>query len=210
MIKSIFKLLLVLTSISAAIFSYPYLPENVPMHWNIEGKVDSYEPKERAVWFMPVMITLMWILFMVLPKIDPKREKYKLFVPEWEILQVVLLGFFVYLQMLIIFTSVNPEFDFVSLMFVGMGTMFFVMGNFLPKIKQNYFLGIKVPWTLTSEDNWNKTHRFGGWCFVFAGLILIIQGIFKVFFPVLVFWVIMAAAFLPIAYSYWIFRKTGK
>jgi uncharacterized membrane protein len=210
MLKKFFKFFLVLASIAAAIFSYPYLPENVPMHWNIEGQVDNFEPKERAVWFMPVMVTVMWLLFMILPKIDPKREKYKLFLPEWEVVQIALLSFFVYLQMLTIYVSINPSFDFVSSMFVGMGTMFFALGNFMPKIKQNYFLGIKLPWTLADENNWNKTHRFGGWCFVIAGLFLIVQGIFKIFLPVWVFGVIMAMTFLPIVYSYWISRTAEK
>jgi uncharacterized membrane protein len=201
---------LILVSLTTAVLSYPYLPENVPMHWNINGQVDNYEPKERAVFFMPSLVIVMWVLFWVLPKIDPKKDKYKLFLPEWLSLQTIFLGFFVYLQLLTIYTSINPKFDFMSLMFVGMGLMFFAIGNFLPKIRQNYFLGIKIPWTLTNENNWNKTHRFGGWCFMLSGMMLIVQGMLKIFFPALVFWVLMVMMFLPIVYSYSIFLKTGK
>ncbi len=95
----------------------------------------------------------------------------------------------------------------MPLMFIGLGSLFILLGNYLSKIRQNYFIGIKTPWTIENEENWNKTHRFASWCFVIVGIITLIEAYFVWYAPVIIFGGIMVAAFLPIIYSFLIFKK---
>ena len=92
-------------------------------------------------------------------------------------------------------------------MFVGLGVLFILLGNYLSKIRQNYFIGIRVPWTLASEENWNKTHRFASWCFVATGIIILVEAFLIWYAPVLIFTSIMLSALLPIVYSLLLFKK---
>jgi uncharacterized membrane protein len=201
------NILFILGLFISAFLLLPQLPEKLPMHWNVSGEIDSYWPKNQAVWFIPFMSIIMFILFQVLPSVDPKKNKYSLFKREWEIIQTGLIGFFTYLQFVILYISLNPAVQLLPLMFIGLGSLFVLMGNYLSKIRQNYFLGIKVPWTLASEDNWNKTHRFASWCFVIIGIVTIAESYFIWYTPVVVFGGIMMAAFLPIVYSFLIYKK---
>jgi uncharacterized membrane protein len=208
----ILNLILLLTAFVMPLMVYPKLPEMIPMHWNIKGEVDSYQAKQTAVWMLPGIVLLMWGLFQVLPKLDPKREKYKQFWPEWQTLQTLLLGLFVYLDGVTLYIALNPGKEMTPLMFAGMGIMFAVMGNLLPKIRQNFFVGIKLPWTLADEENWNKTHRLGGWCFVAVGIMFLVQAIKAIFVPELLFAVMLLTIIIPVGYSGWLYKqkKSGK
>jgi uncharacterized membrane protein len=186
---------------------YSYLPQQIPMHWNIQGQVDSYMPKNIGVWVTPLMTLFIWILFQVLPNFDPKKNKYKFFQKEWQILQTAFVGFFTYIHTVVLYISINPKIDMMPFMFTGLGILFILLGNYLSKIRQNYFIGIKVPWTLSNEDNWNKTHRFASWCFVGAGIITLFGTMLPRSSAIIIFISIMMAAFLPIIYSFLLFKK---
>ncbi len=186
---------------------YQYLPAQLPMHWNIMGQVDNYMPKNQAVLLMPTMTLFIWILFLVLPNFDPKKDKYKLFQKEWQIIQTTFIGFFFYLHFLIFYISTNSKVQMLPFMFIGLGTFFILLGNYLSKIRQNYFIGVKTPWSLSSEDNWNKTHRYASWCFVIAGIVTLIEATFVWHAPVVIFGSIMLASILPMVYSFLLFKK---
>jgi len=189
------------------IFLYPQLPDQIPMHWNVMGQIDGYMSKPIGVWFMPVLTILMYISFQIFPNFDPKKNKYKLFKHEWEIMQMAMVGFFTYMQCIILYLTLHPTVSIMPLMFIGLGTLFILMGNYMSKIRQNYFIGVKVPWTLSSEDNWNKTHRFASWCFVIAGIFTLAEAFFVWQAPVIIFGSIMLAAFLPMIYSFLLYKK---
>lgn len=185
----------------------PVLPEMLPTHWNIRGQIDSYMPKGVAIWMMPAIALLSFLGFYFLPMIDPKKEKYKLFKNEWAIIKTALIGFFAYMQFLTFYIAINPGTNMMPLMFMGLGVLFILLGNYLSKIRQNYFIGFKLPWTLASEDNWNKTHRFASWCYVIAGIITLIEAYFIWYAPVVVFASLILASILPAVYSFLLFKK---
>lgn len=203
----IINAILILSTLIVGALLYPQLPEQMPMHWNALGKIDGYMPKNMALLFMPVLMIVMYISFRIFPDFDPKKEKYKLFAREWNIMQTALIGFFTYMHFMIIYLTLNPGVSMMPLMFIGLGTLFILMGNYMSKIRQNYFIGIKVPWTLSSEDNWNKTHRFASWCFVGAGILTLIEAYFIWYAPAVIFGSIILAAFLPIVYSFLLYKK---
>jgi uncharacterized membrane protein len=202
------NLLIVLVIFASSVFLYSRLPEVIPIHWNFRGEIDNYMPKNIAVWLMPALTTLMLIGFKFLPAFDPKKSKYKLFKKEWEIIQTALIGFFAYLQFIIFYISLNPTVVMMPLMFIGLGALFVLVGNYLSKIRQNYFIGIKVPWTLANEDNWNKTHRFASWCFVIAGILTLAEAFFVWQAPMVIFGSFMLVLFLPIIYSFLLYKKS--
>lgn len=202
-----FNLFLIFLIYVVSIFLYPRLPEQMPTHWNISGEIDSYMAKGIAIILFPSLSLFVFILFQVLPHLDPKKDKYRLFDKEWEIIQTGIIGFFSYLNVITLYVSLNPGTDILPLLFIGIGSLFVLIGNYLSKIRQNYFIGIKVPWTLSSEENWNKTHRFASWSFVIMGIVTIAEAYFLWFAPVVIFGGFFIAAGLPIVYSFLLFKK---
>lgn len=198
---------MVLFSAVASLVASPWLPERMPSHWNFQGQIDGYMNKPLGVWLFTILLAGMWVLFGVLPQWDPKKDKYRLFEKEWRIIQAGIMGFFVYLQMAVFYVVLNPGTELLPIMFVGLGGLFVLIGNYLSKVRQNYFIGIKVPWTLNDEDNWNKTHRYASWCFVLAGVATLAEALFFWYAPAVIFGSIMLAAGLPIVYSFLLYKK---
>jgi len=203
----IFQIILIVIQFAASFYFYPTLPESMPTHWNVYGNIDSYMPKQYAVWMFPLLGLLMLILFKIVPSFDPNKKKYQHFVTEWQILQTIFIAFFTYMQGITFYVAHNPSLIIMRPMFIGLGILFILLGNYLSKIRQNYFIGIKVPWTLASEDNWNKTHRFASWTFVIAGIIVFIEAFFIWEATPIVFGSLMLGSFLPVLFSYLLFKK---
>lgn len=204
---NLLNLLLVVASFSASFLYFSYLPDQVPMHWNITGKIDSYMPKSLAAFVMPGLTLLVFVVYQILPYLDPKKNNYKHFNKEWQTIQTAIVGFLTYMQFLVFYISTHPDTSLLPFMFVGLGTLFIIVGNNLSKIKQNYFIGIRVPWTLASEENWNKTHRFARSCFIASGVIILIEALFIWQAAVVVFGSIILAVILPSVYSLLLFKK---
>jgi uncharacterized membrane protein len=203
----LFQIILIAAQFAASLYFYPSLPSVMPTHWNVYGNIDSYMPKQYAVWMMPLLVLFMFISFKIAPSFDPKKNKYQLFSTEWQILQTVFIIFFAYMQGITFYAAYNPSLIIMKPMFIGLGTLFILLGNYLSKIRQNYFIGIKVPWTLESEDNWNKTHRFASWTFVIAGIIVLVEAFFIWQAAPIVFGSLMLGSFLPVLYSYLLFKN---
>jgi uncharacterized membrane protein len=199
--------ILIIAAFIGSVVLAPSLPAEIPVHWNIRGQIDSYWPKNIAIWLIPSLTFIIWVLFQVLPHLDPKKDKYKLFKKEWQIIQTALIAFFTYLQFAIFYVAKNLTVSFLPFMFAGLGVLFILTGNYLSKIRQNYFIGMKLPWTLSSEENWNKTHRFGSWCFVVAGIVILIEAFTIRYAPVVILGSIILTAVLPGIYSYLLFAK---
>lgn len=182
------------------------LPDRVPMHWNIAGEADGFGNKTQGLWTIPIMSIGILLLFWVLPMLDPKKDKYKQFQESWEELQTYFMIFMVYTYTIALYAAV-AKIDVGAWVMGGIGLLFVLLGNLLGKIRQNYFVGIKVPWTLNNEEVWNKTHRVGGWCFVIAGIMMIINA-WAQFMIGWVFGVAMGICLVvPIVYSYVIYKR---
>lgn len=206
-VMQVLKYVFVLLMLVAGILVYERLPEIIPTHWNFAGEADGFGPKATFVWLFPGIAIAMLILFWVLPKIDPKKDKYKKFAEVWEIMQAVIVGYFAYMYFVSMYAAMVAEVNVSAFVLVGVGVLFLIMGNYMGKVRQNYFVGIKTPWTIENEDVWNKTHRLGGWCFVIAALIFILQGLTG-FISIWLFGLaIVIAALVPIIYSYVIFPR---
>jgi len=194
-------------SIAATAILYPRLPESIPMHWNMHGVIDSYGAKPQA--FMMPIISLILIPFLVfIPKIDPKKESYKSFQNYYDILIFAMSLFFLVIQAMILRASFYPaEFQMNNLMPAIIGALFTVIGFLMPKFTHNYFVGIRVPWTLSSPENWEKTHKFAGPVWITGGIITILSGfLFGDYAFFISMAVILVIALVPIIYSYRLFK----
>lgn len=166
----------VLAFISPVMFlaAYSYLPETMPIHWNAKGQVDNYGSKAMAafLFFLPILLALM---FQFLPKIDPKKQNYVKFQKYYDIFAIFMTAFFVVVNGVMLTETLKPGTLSIGLVIsIGVSLMLIVLGNMMGKIKHNYFMGIKTPWTLADPDVWNKTHRVGGIMWVVIGILALI------------------------------------
>jgi uncharacterized membrane protein len=174
------------------------VPDKLPTHINMQGQIDGFGPK-----YFHVLISVgLYILMLILPLIDPRRKNYTIFEDTYFKLRFILVLLYGMISLLFTINSMYHNFKIDMLMPLFIFMLITVIGNYLGNIRQNYFVGIKVPWTLNNEENWNKTHRMAGKLWVAGGLACIVSLlIFKNYGYInLVILVIMVLA--PIVYSY--------
>ena len=193
------------------IIAYPYLPDKIITHWNIQGQPDDYMNKFLGTFLFPAVSLAVYLLMLAVPLIDPKRENYARFKKGYRLIRRGLILFFSGLYIISLIYNLGFEVDIGRLVTAGVGILFLIIGNYMPQIRHNYFVGIKVPWTLASEEVWIKTHRLAGKIYVLSGVILILI----VFLPaVLRFWILMTVVIggnaVSVVYSYYLYKKIEK
>ena len=207
--KLIISSAIILLPILVGLILWNALPESLTTHWGADGNADGWSSKAFAVFVLPFLILISHWICVLVTAADPKNKnqnKKAIGIVFW-ICPIISL----FVNGIVYGTAFGMEFSMELFMPALFGLMFIVLGNYLPKFKQNYTLGIKVPWTLANEENWNKTHRLGGKLWVIGGLILIAS----IFFPedIMVTTLVVVIAILaivPIVYSYCLYRKQMK
>ena len=201
--KLIITSIITLIPIIIGIILWDKMPEQVPVHWNINGEVDGFATKTQAVFVMPlVLVAAHWICVLG-TNLDPKKQNIsdKVFTLVLWIIPVLslLCNSFVYA------TALGHNVNVEVIMPLFMGALFVVIGNYLPKCKQSYTLGIKLPWTLNDEENWNKTHRLAGFLWVICGVMIMVTAFLGKFW--LLFVVLIPMVIIPTVYSYLLYKK---
>lgn len=211
MIKKNLKMLIItsvviLLPIVAGIILWDKLPEKVPIHFNAQGVVDGWSGKGTAVFVMPLfMIAIHWICMFV-TSLDPKsknitEKNMNLVLWITPVISVLTSG-------LVYSFALGHEININTVMPIFFGILFIVIGNYMPKCKQNYSIGIKIPWTLESEENWNYTHRLAGKTWVFGGLSIIALSFLKTVWIFMAITIIMVL--IPVIGSYLFHKKENK
>ena len=208
MIKKNWKQLLItsiiiLLPILAGLILWEQLPEKIPTHWNINGEIDGWSSKPFAVLGLPAILLAVQWLCVLGTAADPKKAAH----PQ-KVLQLVF--WICPVISVLIFTltyiaALGGQVRIEVIMPIFMGLVLAIVGNYLPKCKQNYTIGIKIPWTLNNEENWNKTHRFAGWLWTAGGIIMMLTGFFGGFWIFFVVMLLMVLA--PVLYSYILHRR---
>lgn len=194
----------------AAVF-YSFLPDRIPMNWGTDGTV-SYNDKYQ-IFFMCGMAVLLALVFDVLPHIDPRKQNYQKFGSYYDGFCIFMQLFLLAITGIVLTESLRPgTLSVPTLSMLGVGILFLFVGNIMPKIKSNFYIGVKTPWTLSSEDVWRRVHRLGGKCFFLAGIILIVCAFLpsQEFAFWLTFICIMVICLLPVVMSYIWWRKEQK
>ena len=202
--KIILTSLITLLPLPAGLILWNRLPDTIAIHFDFNGQANGWSSKPFVVFFIPLFILCMHLLCLFLTAADPKRrnigDKTMGLVCWIAPLASLLVGILTYTIALGIELNINL---FLTLV---MGLLFIVIGNYLPKCRQNYTVGIKVPWTLNDPDNWNRTHRFAGKLWIAGGVIIMFSSFLAT--P----WILMSAifvmAFVPILYSYMLYRRS--
>ena len=208
MIKKNLKVLIItsiiiLLPMLVGLILWNQLPDEIPFHWNAEGEVDGWASRPVAV-FVPsaAMLALQW-LCVVVTSTDPKKQNHPEKVVHLVLWLIPIITVFISALMYVSALGVSVRME--TLMPILLGLLFVAIGNYMPKCKQNYTIGIKIPWTLASEENWNRTHRLAGWVWVGGGIVMMLSGFFGIFWLTLVPAIIMFL--VPLTYSYILHRK---
>ncbi len=193
-------------------FAYSKLPERMAVHWNTSGKPNDYAPKQTACIVMPAIILLLLGLFEIIPRIDPLGKNIREFLNIYNQMVVILILFLSMIHAAILLWNLGFEFSISSAVLIGVGLILIYFGTVMPKMKPNWFVGIRTPWTLSNSRVWKKTHEFGGKLFIIAGIIVIAASLL---IPVQgteqIVWIVVLSAIIPsfilIIYSYLEWRK---
>lgn len=207
----VFQLLLLVLMVVAGVYFYNQLPETIAVHRNVQGIADNFEEKNLiSVFMLPLIASGVLLSMKVAPSFDPRKRKYEQFLSSYEILQTLIVAFFAYMYGIALAMNLNPNFHMLGFVLFGFGIFLMLMGNYLSKVRRNYFIGIRTPWTLENEEVWNKTQRVAGLLFFLAGFSCLINAFFRV--GVLVHFVVIIALIgvFPLLYYYFLYRKVLK
>lgn len=200
-------LLIILAMFLVSIYFYPLLPDKVPTHWNFRGEIDGYSGKLMGALLMPVINLIMYILFILLPLMDPKKENYKLFAGTYKYFRYLFHIFFLGMHVMIITAALGYKVNVTRLTIFSISLLFALMGNVMGRVKHNYFVGIKTPWTLASEEVWTKTHRLAALLWTAGGIAGMALSLFNVGSFLVLMAILLLPSLIPVIYSYFIFKK---
>ena len=205
------KKLLALTSIVIllpmiwGVIIWKQLPNQISIHFNLEGQANNFQSKPLVVFGLPLFLLLVHLFVIFMIGRDPKNRMMNekmVKVNHW-LTPIVSLSISYLIYSKALGSTTNPS-VFVSVL---LGLIFVIMGNYMPKLKVNHTVGIRLPWTLQSEDNWHKTHRLAGKLWVLGGLILLLDAGLQFAVPYVMGIVILSIVFIPVMYSYQLSRR---
>lgn len=192
-------------------FMWEQIPQTIPTHYNLAGKADVWGDKGILLWVVPLMTFFMYFLLLFVPLIDPKKRVESM-ENKYFSLRLILLSFISVISLLWVYTSASKTIGFTTGLFPVIAVFLIVLGNYLQTIKPNYFIGIRTPWTLQNENNWQHTHRLGARVYMIGGALLLfcslfggLQG-FNSYFLLSLLLILL----IPIFYSFFLFTKSQK
>jgi uncharacterized membrane protein len=204
---SLSSMALVVASFIATAVLYDRLPASVPTHWNARGVADGFTPKPWGPFLLPLTMLGVFALLFVLPRIAPRGYRMERFQGAFEILQTAILGFLLVLTLLALLAGIGAPVPMDRAIYAATGLLLVVLGNFMGKLTKNFFVGIRTPWTLASDEVWLRTHRLGGKVFVLAGLGLLVSGLVGGGTVAVFAAAVGAAVGVPVLYSYVLYRR---
>ncbi|MGI6119262.1 MAG: SdpI family protein [Desulfosporosinus sp.] len=195
--------MLIIFGFALGAYFYPSLPDRVPIHWNASGEIDGYGSKLFGAFGLPGISLAMYIMFLILPYIDPRRKNYTGFRSTYQFLKYLLILFFLGLEVMTLLIASGIMVNKPIFIQVAVSLLFILLGNVMGRFKHNYFIGIKTPWTLANEEVWRNTHRLAAPLWVFGGIINILLAFLGADFNGIAFIIIMLViTIVPAVYSY--------
>jgi uncharacterized membrane protein len=203
----ILSTILIAIAVLVGVFLYARLPDPMPSHWNAAGQVDGYMSKFWGIFLVPLMTIVLVPLFLVIPSIDPLKANIAKFrgIYNWFIVLFTVYMLFVYA--LTLSSALGYKFNMTLMLLPVVGLLFIGAGYMMGKAKRNFFIGIRTPWTLSSETVWDKTHQLGSKLFMLGGLVTILSAFLGEKGIWLMLAAMLAAALVPVIYSYILWRQ---
>jgi len=198
---------LIVISLIAGLILYARLPDPMPSHWNAAGEVDGYMSRFWGVFLMPIITIVLMGLFMVIPQIDPLKANIAKFRSVFNWFIVVFVAYMLYVYALTLLSALNIQFNMTVMLIPVVGLLFIGIGYMMGQAKRNFFIGIRTPWTLSSETVWDETHKLGSKLFMIAGTVTVITAFMSQIGIWLMIAVLLISAIVPIIYSYILWRR---
>lgn len=181
----------------------------VPIHWGADGQPDGYASKTVGLFLLPLVTAGVAALFAVIPVIEPRRANIEKSGKAYTAFWIAIVLLMASIDVVTVAAALGAELDMTLIVLAGTGIVFIVIGNYLPKVRSNYMMGIRTPWTLSSEMSWDKTHRVGGRLFVAEGIAFILVGLLRpvpeVLMAVLIGGIVVMLVFVFV-YSYRVWK----
>ena len=200
------QLMLIAAMFVLGAVSWPSAPDKVPVHWGFSGQPDRYAGKFEGLLLLPATMLFVYLLMLLLPYVDPRRANYARFRGAYLVMRASVLVFLalIYGFVLLWIGGIRVE---PSVILALVGGLLVVLGIPMHKIRPNWFVGIRTPWTLSSELSWRKTHQLGGWVLALMGLAFVVSGLVgsPVAFGVAMIFLVAGILFLFV-YSYLVWR----
>lgn len=201
---------IILLSFIVSIYSYPQMPEKVASHWNAQGQVNGYMPKFWGLFLAPFILVGLALLFAAIPRIDPLKENIQKFRKYYDGFIILFFIFMLSIHFQIILWNLGIRISPNVIIPISIGILFFYTGVLCENAKRNWFIGIRTPWTLSSERVWEKTHKVGGKLFKIAGVIAFIGVFFQNYALFFILIPAVLTAIYTIVYSYIQYQKEIK
>ena len=209
---SIIVLSLVAIAVLAGALLWNQLPDQMASHWDINDQVNGYMPKFWGVFLMPMVVLGMFGLFIVLPNVDPLKANIAQFRGAFNLFILLISIFMLYVHALTLAWSLGYQnFKISSAMLPFLGILFIFIGYMLKQAKRNFFIGIRTPWTLSSDTVWDKTHQLGSVLFMVSGALAVVGSFFGSTTAFILFFVpLMGSTIFLVIYSYILYRNETK
>jgi len=173
--KEIFPLALIVLMFAVAIFSYPHLPEKMPVHWDSEGNIDGYGSRFTGTFLLPIITLVIYLVFAVIPYIAVYKKNIKSFYFYYFGFKLSFVLFFTLLYIVSLLPNFGFDINMTLVIMPMIAVLIYLAGILMTKSKRNYFIGIRTPWTLASDEVWNRTNKLGGTVFkLLAPVVLIL------------------------------------
>lgn len=205
----ILVLVMIIGATIAGLLLWNRLPDQMASHWNINDEVDGYMSKFWGVFMVPLITLGMFVLFLVIPGIDPLKANIAQFREAFNLFIVLIMAFMLYIYGLTLAWNLGyADFNMSASMLPALGLLFIFIGFMLRRAKRNFFIGIRTPWTLSSDRVWDKTHQIGSTLFMLAGALAVIGSFFG---GAAAFWLLMLPIFgstiFLVIYSYMLYKQ---
>ena len=204
-------IILIILSFLLGAVVWNMLPDQIATHWGASGEADGYGGKFMGLFLFPLIGVLMFLMIIFLPKLDPLKKNIEKFIDTFYNFMTSMIAFFVYIQLASIIYNFGFKFNFTFVIMPAMALLMYFSGELMSKAKRNYFIGLRTPWTLSSDKVWDKSNKFAGKLFkIIAGLVFIMLFFSERFMIIGFVTLILIAVIISIVYSYVMFKKEQK
>lgn len=156
---------------------YPQLPERIPVHWNLEGEPDGWAGGGRGAFVMPAFAAVLWLVMRFLPRIDPRKANYAKFDATYDFFVALIVSLVALLHIVTLGAALGWPVPVERVVPGIIGVAFVMIGNVLPRARPNWWLGVRTPWTMSSDRVWERTHRVAGYLLAGAGCLMILAAL---------------------------------
>jgi len=206
-----FSIVFIILTFLAGVYFLQRFPAQVPTHWNFQGQIDGYSSPLLAAFLVPVMMLVIYLVFLFIPYLDPKRDQYGSFATIYHKFKDLIIGFLFIINLMIGLNGIGRPIAVGFWTPILVGLLFISIGGLLEKVKMNWFLGIRTPWTLSSETVWAKTHKLSSRVLMFSGVLMAATAFVPAKIKIVLFVLVIALIVLALPiYSYVLYVQEGK